>query len=292
MTPDRSRPLGAKAPRQQHAREEIGSRRSAAAPTAHPAEPFRAERRPGRRTGGEGRERRGREGGERGAGEGSRARGSPRRTCPAAPGLPPEEKFGEDVRLLQGRPLHGARHCAALRCAARTAAAANRSRPARLLHSRGSPTLSARAALMSLPASFPCPSPRLCFAQVQKREGCGAGPRSASSASSSAAPGTRCPRSPPRLPWAELFLPGPAAVPQKPLGETPPIQPGPPALPAARRGRGAEGRRLHTCARAIDGGTERALRTEAFGSALKHAHACCTLSNFRAERNESWSTSL
>lgn len=116
----------------------------------------------------------------------------------------------------------------------------------------GSPTLSARAALMSLPASFPCPSPRLCFAQVQKREGCGAGPRSASSAfSSSAAPGTRCPRSPPRLPGAERFLPGPVPVPQKPLGDTPPLQPEPPALRAARRGRGAEGRRRrHTCARA------------------------------------------
>lgn len=146
----------------------------------------------------------------------------------------------------------GALRCAALRCAARTAAAANRSRPARLLHSRGSPTLSARAALMSLPASFPCPSPRLCFAQVQKREGCGAGPRSASSAfSSSAAPGTRCPRSPPRLPGAERFLPGHVPVPQKPLGDTPPLQPEPPALRAARRGRGAEGRRRrHTCARA------------------------------------------
>lgn len=77
MTPDRSRPLGAKTPQRQHAREETGSHRSAAAPTAHPAEPFRAERRPVRRAGGEGRERRGREGGERGAGEGSRAPGSP-----------------------------------------------------------------------------------------------------------------------------------------------------------------------------------------------------------------------
>lgn len=63
--------------------------------------PLVGQGRGGQEWGGQGREER--------PGEARRGQGT------AAPGLPPEEKFGEDVRLLQGGPLHGARWAAPCR---------------------------------------------------------------------------------------------------------------------------------------------------------------------------------
>lgn len=147
------------------------------------------------------------------------------RTCPAVPGLLPEEKFGEDVRLLQGGSLHGARSCGVVRCgvvrcsAVRRgpAAATNRCRLTRPLRSCGSPTLSAGPALMSPLASCPCPSPRLCFAQVQKRGGLGPRPARCLRRRLPAAPGT-----------AHRARPAPPPRPSAPSPPRPPSSPGSP----------------------------------------------------------------
>lgn len=76
---------------------------------------------------------------------------------------------------------------------------------------------------MSPPASCPCPSPRLCFAQVQKQEGWGPGPRHRLLSRLPAAPGTvhrAAPRGAPPPPAAALSAPAPRRLSASPL--TPP----------------------------------------------------------------------